>query len=171
MAEATAGKTCPKCGYKRAASETVPDWQCPKCGVAYAKATAATAPTEQPAARTVYTAQRRMAASGPIEAVIAGLKGYFNFSGRATRGEFWWFFLFFLIVSVGAVFVDKERGPILTLVFILPYITVLVRRLHDVGRSGWWYWIGLVPIIGPLLLLWWAVQPSDGDNDYGSASS
>jgi len=61
----------------------------------------------------------------------------------------------------------------LLLIFVvgIPSITAFVRRMHDIGRSGWWYWIGLVPIIGSLVQLYFCVQPSDGPNEYGETNA
>ena len=101
---------------------------------------------------------------------------YVTFSGRATRSEYWWFTLFNMIVSVVLNIVDMAvigagvLGGIYSLVVLLPAISVLVRRLHDVGRSGWWFWIMLVPVIGFFVLLYWTVSAgTEGDNDYGSS--
>jgi len=174
MAEALAGKACPKCGYKRTATESAPDWQCPKCGVAYAKATAAA--TGQPLARpasaqpTTAAAAARSAPSGPVEAVLAALKGYVNFSGRATRAEYWWFILFWFLAIAAIAFISETLAGIVVLVLLLPNLTVSIRRLHDIGKSGWWYLIGFLPLVGPFILLYLFVQPSDGDNPYGAAA-
>jgi uncharacterized membrane protein YhaH (DUF805 family) len=168
MADATVGKVCPKCSYIRTAHETAPDWQCPGCGVAYAKAGGAAASASATAPQG-YAPARSAAPSGPIEAVIAALKGYVDFAGRATRTEYWWYLLFWFIV-VGATGAIKETlGSVVVLALLLPSLTVGIRRLHDIGKSGWWVLIGFVPLIGPLILLYFAVQPSEGDNDYGPA--
>ena len=55
-----------------------------------------------------------------------------------------------------------------SLVLLLPSLAVAVRRLHDIDRSGWWYLIIVIPIIGPLVLLYWYIQPgTDGSNQFG----
>lgn len=110
-----------------------------------------------------------------MTAVKSVYNNYATFSGRAPRSEYWWFYLFFMIAYVvlfalGAV-IGSVAGIIL-LVFalgsLIPSIAVGVRRLHDVGKSGWWLLIALVPIAG-LLLLWWFIQPSQpGNNQYGA---
>ncbi|WP_424944721.1 DUF805 domain-containing protein [Aliiroseovarius crassostreae] len=113
---------------------------------------------------------------------------YVTFQGRAARSEFWWFALFVwggqLILSVvdSTVFgtvTTSENGfsaqtnmPVLSglfsLVVFLPSISVVVRRLHDKDRTGWWYWIALVPLLGALLLLFWFVtEGTRGPNRYG----
>lgn len=110
-----------------------------------------------------------------------GLLRYFEFSGRSTRRQYWLFSLFSLLVAILALLSDRwfgcvpltssYWGPMTVFVAFfhtLPGITVTVRRLHDIGRSGWWYWIGLVPLVGGLLLLVWMCWPSDDyANDYG----
>jgi len=170
MTATLAGKVCPKCGYKRSATESAPDWQCPKCGVVYAKAEGGSADTTAPMPR--YAAPARSAApSGPVAAITAAFAGYVDFSGRATRSEYWWFFLFCVLVPAGLAVVNYKLGAVAWLVILLPSITVLVRRLHDAGKSGWWWFIGFIPVVGPLILLYFAVQPSDGDNDYGTAAA
>lgn len=123
---------------------------------------------------------------------------YVTFAGRAPRSEFWFFVLFiwlgvlvfygliFLMLDTSAMMETAQTGSfdpgasfafpitpsILLLVFILvtflPNISVTVRRLHDTGRSGWWYWISLIPIAGIIILLVFFVSKgTDGDNDYG----
>jgi len=109
---------------------------------------------------------------------IAVLKKYATFSGRACRSEYWYYVLFYLLISIvlslmdGILGADPQGGGVLGALFalgtLLPTIGVGVRRLHDIGRSGWWLLIGLVPLVGGLVLLWFAVKDSDpGDNAYG----
>lgn len=104
---------------------------------------------------------------------IAALKNYAVFSGRARRKEYWMFFLFYMIFSLILTFVDALMGTfvltgIYALVMIVPSLSVMVRRLHDTGRSGWWFFIGLVPVIGAIVLLVFLVQNSHDENDYGA---
>lgn len=99
---------------------------------------------------------------------------YANFSGRARRSEYWWFYLFNIIVNVVASVVDSAIGiPIVSIVaflgLIIPGIAVSVRRMHDVGRSGWWLLILLVPLVGIILVIYWFVQRGTvGPNEYGA---
>jgi len=103
-----------------------------------------------------------------------------RFGGRASRAEYWYFFLSVLLLNVlftllGLVFSESVLGElieVLSSVFLLlvlvPSISIGVRRLHDVSKSGWWYLLILVPLIGPLFLLYWAIQAGDaGVNAYG----
>lgn len=135
--------------------------------------------------------------------------GYFSkvfktwsFKGRARRREFWYFVLFYALISWVIGFIapkllgkaeitfmqDMYLNPqafwqglceyythpsslvslVVSLIFLIPSICVTVRRLHDTGRSGWWYWIVFVPIIGPIVLLVFMLMDSQFDtNKYG----
>ena len=108
------------------------------------------------------------------------LKNYAVFSGRARRKEYWMFVLFNFIFSVIAIILDNilglafenvGYGPIYLLyclaVFI-PGLAVSVRRLHDIGKSGWFILISLIPFIGPIwLLVLMCTDSEPGENDYG----
>jgi uncharacterized membrane protein YhaH (DUF805 family) len=92
---------------------------------------------------------------------------YAQFDGRASRSEYWWFYLFTLLAGLAAEIVGSTVGNLATLVFFLPSLALAVRRLHDVGRSGWWVLI-LFTVIGIPVLLYWLVKDSDkGKNAYG----
>ena len=108
------------------------------------------------------------------------LQKYAVFSGRARRKEYWFFALFNVLISVVLGFVDLAMGTISTtsgvgllgglyaLCVLLPSLGVSVRRLHDTDRSGWWYWISLLPIVGGIVLFIFVLLASDeGDNKYG----
>jgi uncharacterized membrane protein YhaH (DUF805 family) len=107
------------------------------------------------------------------EAVKSGFDHYAKFDGRASRPAFWWWFLFSILVGIAASILDAVIGiPILSIVvslgLLLPNLSVSIRRLHDIGRSGWWILIALIPIIGFIVLLVFYLQKSDpGDNSYG----
>lgn len=113
------------------------------------------------------------------EAVQSCFKKYVGFSGRARRSEYWWFFLFVVLVSIAASVLDAlfgtmfetanfgVIGAIVGLALVLPTIAVSVRRLHDTSRSGWWYLLGLIPVIGTIILIVWYCLDSHGDNKYG----
>lgn len=103
-------------------------------------------------------------------------KDYANFSGRARRSEYWGFMLCFLPVSFVLYFLarltDSSIFSILysiwALALLLPQLGVNVRRLHDIGKSGWYILVGLIPLVGAIILLVWACQDSQfGDNQYG----
>lgn len=99
---------------------------------------------------------------------------YANFNGRAGRPEFWWYVLFAMIASFVLSFVDSAIlgfplvGTIFSLATLIPGLAVSVRRLHDKDKSGWWLLIGLVPIVGIILLIYWyATEGTPGDNQFG----
>lgn len=108
---------------------------------------------------------------------------YFQFHGRADRGEYWWFVVTFLLLAVAGILVDEfafggafdQFGdvagialPVVILASLIPSIAVTVRRLHDLERSGWWCLLGLVPLVGQLIVFIWMVSPGTlGRNRYG----
>lgn len=107
---------------------------------------------------------------------LAVLKNYVGFSGRARRTEYWMFTLFNAIIVLVLFVLDvaAKSGFVLALMFLyylailLPSLAVLVRRLHDIGMSGWWILIGLVPFVGGLVLFVFTVLPGNqGPNKYG----
>ncbi len=105
---------------------------------------------------------------------------YATFSGRAARSEFWWFALFSFGMSIILNIVDAALfssltggvgllGLIWMLAVIVPSIAVGVRRLHDVDKSGWWYLLIFVPLIGVLILIYFFIQKgTDGPNQFGN---
>ena len=102
------------------------------------------------------------------QAVTTCLRKYADFTGRAGRSEFWWFALFTVLVSLVASFLlGRWFGQLANLVLLLPSIAVGTRRLHDIGKSGWFQLIWLVPLVGWLLLIYWFVQPSTSANAWG----
>jgi len=122
----------------------------------------------------------------PIDAVKTCLTKYVGFSGRARRSEYWWFALFTWLLSVIGAGLDTafhlsfvsstdnsvnySSGPIqglLSLAVLLPSLAVGIRRMHDIGKSGWWILVNLIPCVG---WIWWivlAVRDSEPDNQYG----
>lgn len=102
------------------------------------------------------------------------LKNYANFTGRARRKEFWFFALTQFIILIIAQILDAILGSeflfyVLTvLALFIPALAVSIRRLHDIGKSGWWYLIGLVPLIGfILLIIWFATETKQNNNEWG----
>ena len=104
-----------------------------------------------------------------IKSVI--LKNYVNFSGRATRAEFWWFFLFNFIISLILGLLGKAGATlqsIWSIAVMLPQLGLGVRRLHDINKSGWLMLLSLIPIVGWIILIvWWAKAGDMTDNQYG----
>jgi len=88
----------------------------------------------------------------------------FTKQGRASRSEYWFFVLFNLLLGIGSIFAHPLIGMI-TLVTLPASLCVMVRRLHDLDRSGWWWFIAFIPLIGGLILLVWFI--SEGTNHYG----
>jgi len=86
---------------------------------------------------------------------------YADFTGRATRPEFWWFALFLFMGDLITITIMNLVWVIFSLAMLLPRLAVAVRRLHDIDRSGWWLLIVLVPLVGWIVLLVWYCQKSD----------
>jgi uncharacterized membrane protein YhaH (DUF805 family) len=108
------------------------------------------------------------------------LKKYAEFNGRARRTEYWMFLLFHIIVAVAAMLVDNLLGLTFgeipygfiymayALATIIPGLAVTVRRLHDIGKSGWMILVSLIPLIGGIWLLVLMLTDSQpGNNEYG----
>lgn len=102
------------------------------------------------------------------------LQSYAVFRGRAQRAEYWFFFLFNLLISIGLAVIDAvlatagALGLIYALAVLIPGVAVTIRRLHDTGRSGWWLLIALVPVVGAIaLLVFMALDSEPGPNDHG----
>lgn len=103
---------------------------------------------------------------------ISGIKKYVEFCGRATRKEYWMFVLFYILFDIFFKLIDLSFGTewisvIYSLLLLLPLLGLSTRRLHDVGRSGWWQLLIFIPIIGILVLLYFYISQSDGNNQYG----
>ncbi len=109
-------------------------------------------------------------------------KRYAEFSGRSRRKELWVFALINTIICtvlyVGGMMMAGQGSSLGTLfsalyviyalAALVPNLAVDVRRLHDIGKSGWWLLIAIVPIVGAIILIvWWATDGQPGDNQYG----
>ena len=108
------------------------------------------------------------------------LQHYADFTGRARRSEYWYFVLFNFIVSIliglslGGI-AGRLNVPALvylvhlwSLAVFIPSLAVSVRRLHDIGRSGWWLLLSLIPLVGAIILIIWHCTDSQpGANQYG----
>ena len=117
-------------------------------------------------------------------------ENYVNFNGRARRKEFWMFQLFVIIITTICIVLDNILGTVIAMdagpfgLIVLPFgwlyflcgifhflpsLSVLVRRLHDVGKSGWWFLINYVPFIGAFWFLYLVCKDGDhGKNSYGN---
>ena len=111
---------------------------------------------------------------------------YAQFTGRASRSEFWYFALFYFLLDVAAIIIDTYllnpvlgivpkqagQGGVLQMLFALallvPSIALGIRRLHDIGKSGWWYLLVFIPVIGWFVLLYFYILDSQpGSNQFG----
>ena len=111
------------------------------------------------------------------EAISTCFRRYATFSGRAGRVEYWGFVVFVWMISFLLAIVDRGlapqfpeglASPAWSLVTLLPTLSVTVRRLHDTGRSGGWWWLWLIPLVGWLILLIMLASRGDpGTNRYG----
>ena len=117
------------------------------------------------------------------EAVKRAFQNYCNFEGRASRSEYWWFALFTMIIvfpfSFASGFMQGLTGSddpnvftficgIIELALFLPSLGLAVRRLHDIGKSGWWWLLSFACCIGPIVLIIWFIKESDPvENEYG----
>ena len=111
------------------------------------------------------------------QAIASGFQNYVNFNGRAARSEFWYWFLFTVLVSIAAGLIDAALIPasyvshlssLAGLEFFLPGLAESIRRLHDLDRSGWWYLLIFIPLIGLIvLLIWYCTRGTVGPNRFG----
>lgn len=121
-----------------------------------------------------------------VTAVKTVLGKYATFSGRAARPEYWWWvlatvILFFVLGLIDGALVAPMMGfeafepnagqplsVIASLALLVPNLAVAARRLHDTDRSGWWLLLGLIPLIGSLILIFFLVQKgTEGTNRFG----
>ncbi|RQR49382.1 DUF805 domain-containing protein [Burkholderia sp. Bp9002] len=115
------------------------------------------------------------------DAIQSVFNQYARFDGRARRAEYWYFALLTFFVSIACQLVTMVDGnattialllsivaALISLALIVPSISVTVRRLHDIGRSGWFLLIALIPIVGSIILLvWMCSRGNDGPNRFG----
>ena len=117
--------------------------------------------------------------NSPLSWYFSVLKKYATFTGRAQRSEYWYFILFSMIVSIILTILDVIFGTlsptgtglfsgIYSLAVFIPALAVGARRLHDIGKSGWWQLIAIIPLIGIILLIVWFATDSKEDNQYGT---
>ena len=116
------------------------------------------------------------------QAIAACMTDYATFSGRASRSEFWWFYLFVVLMSWGATLVAAAAFPadpaaadalsgLVNLMFLLPVLAAGARRLHDIGRSGWWQLLYLTGIGVILLIVWWVLSSKQERNAHGAPAA
>ena len=95
---------------------------------------------------------------------------YAAFDGRASRSEFWWWFLFTFLVSMATGIVSQALSALFSLAVLLPSLAVGARRLHDTDRSGWFLLLWLIPLIGWIVLVVWAIQEGKEPNRFSAGA-
>jgi uncharacterized membrane protein YhaH (DUF805 family) len=113
--------------------------------------------------------QRSYLQGGPVgfsQAISEAFRNIFAWTGRASRSAFWWFALFYILVSIAIGVITQASRPLGTTLDIIIGIPVFfaslalsIRRLHDAGHTGWWWLIGFVPVLGWIVLLVFYLQP------------
>ena len=107
------------------------------------------------------------------QAISAGFSNYVNFRDRACRSEYWFWVLFYFLGAFVTLIIDLVLGIQVTnglfgLVTFIPTVSVAIRRLHDSDRTGWWYLLIFVLLIGwIILLIWYVTKGTDGPNRFG----
>lgn len=100
----------------------------------------------------------------PLNAIRTGFTKAADFSGRASRFEYWWFFVFVLLSGATASVIDEKLLQIVSLVVLLPLLAVGTRRLRDTGHSGWWQLLFLVPF-GQVVVLYMLARKGQSHGD------
>ena len=104
------------------------------------------------------------------------MNNYVGFKGRASRSEYWWFVLFTIIVNFIATAFPSDITPnptsiIVSLAIFFPSLGVIVRRLHDLGKSGWWILLAIIPIVNFIgifvILVFMVMEGEEHTNQYG----
>ena len=107
------------------------------------------------------------------DAIKSGFSNYVNFSDRASRSEYWYWVLFVVLAEIVTSIIDYAIGYEVTtslfgLAVLLPGISVAIRRLHDLDRSGWWVFLVCIPLIGAIvLIIWYCSRGTEGPNRFG----
>lgn len=103
------------------------------------------------------------------EAIKLFFKNYANFNGRSTVSEYWWAYLFNMLVSLCVSWIPVI-GQIAALGLLVPGLAISIRRLHDTGKSWVYLLMGLIPLAGPIILIVQYCKESDADNQWGPAA-
>ena len=103
------------------------------------------------------------------DAIVSGVRRYLDFQGRSSRSEFWYWMLFTALVQFCLSLMSEAVLVVFVLAALLPSVAVGVRRLHDTGRSGWWFLLWLVPLVGTIVLIVQATaKGTSGANQFGA---
>lgn len=100
------------------------------------------------------------------ESIQTCFSKYANFSGRASRSEYWWWFLFVFLATMAASVVNDKVSALFSIAVMLPGLAVGARRLHDIDKSGWLQLLFLIPVIGWIILIYWATQEGKEPNRF-----
>ena len=100
------------------------------------------------------------------ESIKTCFSKYADFSGRASRSEYWWWFLFLVPGTIAASIVSDTVSALFSLATVVPSLAVGCRRLHDIDKSGWFQLLNLVPVIGWIIVVYWAVQEGKEPNRF-----
>lgn len=101
-----------------------------------------------------------------VESIQTCFSKYADFSGRASRSEYWWWVLFVFLATMAAGIVSDKLSALFSLAVMLPGLAVGARRLHDIDKSGWLQLLYFIPLIGWIILVYWAVQEGKEPNRF-----
>jgi uncharacterized membrane protein YhaH (DUF805 family) len=183
---------CLACGYENIYGSTV----CKQCGVSLtvpapepvrvAPATPVEAPVQsaspEPVSSNVNAPKESATAAYPNELTfipyigneqfnhfLRVLRRAFDFNTRSSRAEFWWFTLFQILISVAIIIILPVLSTLFSLIVLIPGIAVAIRRLHDIGKSGWWLLALFIPLIGVIVLIvFWIKASEQSSNKWGA---
>jgi uncharacterized membrane protein YhaH (DUF805 family) len=111
-----------------------------------------------------------------LGALKDGFSRYVDFKTRSTRSQYWWWFVWSLLIDFAARFADSmmgagQTGPLGSLTFLvilIPSIALAIRRLHDIGRTGWWLLLIFVPFVGWIVLIvFYCTKTQEAANQWG----
>lgn len=139
---------------------------CPNCGGVVMVVGAASQNTKSTYDQTGGQTTSQQASITFQDAITLGFKNYVNFNGRASKGEFWWFFLFCFLGAAIAAVLSEKLGLIFNLAVCLPLIAVTTRRLHDTDRSGWFQLLYFIPLLGALAIYFFCSQDPKEPNRF-----
>ncbi len=175
---------CLACGYENIYGSTV----CKQCGASLTAA--APEPVEAPV-QSASPAPVSSNVNAPKESATAAypneltfipyigneqfnhflrvLRRAFDFNTRSSRAEFWWFTLFQILISVAIIIILPVLSTLFSLIVLIPGIAVAIRRLHDIGKSGWWILVLFIPLIGVIVLIvFWIKASEQSSNKWGA---
>lgn len=100
------------------------------------------------------------------ESICICFSKYADFAGRASRSEYWWWTLFVILTSLAAGIFSNKLSALFSLATLLPSISAGARRLHDIDKSGWLQLLYFIPVVGWIILVYWATQPGREPNRF-----